>query len=213
MRGHLNALIKLTDALLPKKRQDTSTLGHRIVHILFFEYCSECIVMAQHRAKAVSLRYLAAKAAASLEEVYTHMQSSAQISLTDAIAKGMERFQKQLTCAGVVTGAAMSPTLNSSWSQTDPGRVEHFLIRMIPRPVAHKTIFDGDVVAFESPLSTSVMVRRIAALEGDVMVTSDDPTPDDEEFTIPQVRYRQSVSTSMMLHHIYMCTGSCMGAC
>jgi phage repressor protein C with HTH and peptisase S24 domain len=59
---------------------------------------------------------------------------------------------------------------------------------MIPRPVAHKTIFDGDVVAFESPLSTSVMVRRIAALEGDVMVTSDDPTPDDEEFTIPQVR-------------------------
>eukprot|EP00889_Picochlorum_renovo_P000975 jgi/Picre1/28005/NNA_000966.t1 len=109
--------------------------------------------MAQHRAKAVSLRYLAAKAAASLEEVYTHMQSSAQISLTDAIAKGMERFQEQLTCAGVVTGAAMSPTLNSSWSQTDPGR---------------------------SPLSTSVMVRRIAALEGDVMVTSDDPTPDDE---------------------------------
>jgi len=173
------------------------------------------MVMAQHRAKAVSLRYLAAKAAASLEEVYTHMQSSAQISLTDAIAKGMERFQKQLTCAGVVTGAAMSPTLNSSWSQTDPGHVEHFLIRRIPRPIARKTIFDGDVVAFESPLSTSVMVRRIAALEGDVMVASDDPSPDDEEFAIPQVRNRiiRVASLPVLNMWYYMCTGPCMGAC
>lgn len=133
------------------------------------------------------MRYLAAKIAASVEEVLTQMQNSAHTSFSDALAKGMERFHKQMTSVGVLTGIAMSPTLNSS-GLTEPAAVESFLLRSIPRPKAYRSIFDGDVVAFSSPLSSTkeadhVMVRRVAALEGDEMVSDD---PDCEPFTIPK---------------------------
>jgi len=142
-----------------------------------------------------NLRYLAVKFAASAEEVVAQMQSSAHISFTEALAKGMERFQNRMTTVGVLTGAAMSPTLNPA-GVVEPTSMERFLLRKIPRPVACRTVFDGDVVAFTSPLShpggsagetgaaeKHVMVRRIAALEGDEMVSDD---PEDESFVIPK---------------------------
>jgi inner membrane protease subunit 1 len=137
--------------------------------------------------RALNVRYLAAKVAASVEEVLTQMQNSAHTSFSDALAKGMERFHKQMTSVGVLTGIAMSPTLNSS-GLTEPGAVESFLLRLIPRPKAYRTIFDGDVVALNSPLSGPrdahhVIVRRVAALEGDEMVSDD---PECEPFRIPK---------------------------
>ena len=138
--------------------------------------------------RGVSLRYLAAKFTAGAEEFANQLQSSAHGSITEAMAKAMERFQKQMTSVGVLTGVAMSPTLNSAGLK-EPEAMERFLVRLIPRPVANKTVFDGDVVAFNSPLrgptaTDHVMVRRIAALEGDEMVSDD---PEDEAFSIPKV--------------------------
>lgn len=142
-------------------------------------------------AHRVSLRYLATKLVASAEEVAIQLQSSASSSLSDALTKGMEAFRRQLTAVGVLTGAAMAPTLNAS-ALTQPASVEKFLMRLVPRPMANRTIFEGDVIAFTSPLTgpgstEHVMVRRVAALEGDEM-TSDDPA--EEEFVIPKVRQK-----------------------
>lgn len=143
-----------------------------------------------HRASRYPLRYLTQKLAASLEEVAMQLQSSATSSFTEALAKGMETFQRQLTAVGVITGAAMIPTLNN-FSQS-PSEInsprdepsEKFLMRLIPRPSGNRTIFSGDVIAFHSPLDQQhIMVRRIAALEGHEMVSDD---PDDETFTIPK---------------------------
>jgi len=139
-------------------------------------------------AHRVSLRYLAQKFAASAEEVVVQMQSSATSSFVDALVKGMEAFRRELTAVGVLTGAAMAPTLNSG-ALARPESFEKFLMRLIPRPVAHRTVFEGDVVAFTSPLtgpgsSEHVMVRRVAALEGDEMVSDD--LEIDEAFLIPK---------------------------
>jgi hypothetical protein len=140
--------------------------------------------------RGVSLRYLAAKLAASAEQVGIEMQSSATTGFSEALAKGMEAFRRQLTSVGVVTGISMAPTLNSD-ALTQPDAAEKFLMRLIPRPVAQRSVFDGDVIAFTSPLaspgssSESIMVRRVAALEGEELV-SDEPD-EDETIVIPQV--------------------------
>lgn len=54
---------------------------------------------------------------------------------------------------------------------------EKLVVRLIPRP-SSRTLAVGDVVAFNSPLNehdpNSIMVRRVAALEGHPMLTTDD---------------------------------------
>ena len=88
-----------------------------------------------------------------------------------------------------LTGAAMVPTLGSAPkgdSGTGSAAAINLLLRCIPRP-SMRSVFVGDVVAFTAPeLSHSakpVLVRRIAAVEGEEMV-SDDPA--DEAFTLPE---------------------------
>lgn len=141
-------------------------------------------------AHRVSLRYLVVKLAASAEEVVSQLRGSATTSLPEALVKGVETFQRQLTAVGVITGTAMAPTFNgNSVTQSENSQaVEQFLMRLLPRPAARRTVFDGDVVALTSPLpgspeSCQVMVRRVAALEGDEMV-SDEPEVDGS-FRIP----------------------------
>lgn len=148
-------------------------------------------------AHRVSVRYLAAKLAASAEEVALQMQNSATTGITEALAKGMEAFRRELTGVGLVTGVAMAPTLNAS-ALTQPDAAEKFLMRLIPRPAANRTVFDGDVVAFTSPLvspgaAEQVMVRRVTALEGDELISEEEDTED--SYTIPKVSSRLDASS------------------
>ena len=138
--------------------------------------------------RAWNLRYITQKLAAGAEEVVSQLQTSASATLSEALVKGMETFRGQLTTVMVITGAAMQPTLNGT-SSAHSDAVEQVLVRLIPRPTANKTVYDGDVVAFNSPIagpsaSPVVMVRRVAALPGDEMASED---AEDAEFMIPQV--------------------------
>jgi hypothetical protein len=64
--------------------------------------------------RAISLRYRLAKVSAGFEEFLTQIQSSASTSISEAIVKGFERFHRQMAGVGLITGAAMAPTLNAS---------------------------------------------------------------------------------------------------
>lgn len=59
------------------------------------------------------------------------------------------------------------------------------IVRLIPRP-SSRNVLVGDVVAFQSPLAQPdeqhVMVRRVAAVEGEVMESGKD---EEENFVIP----------------------------
>ncbi|GIL42131.1 hypothetical protein Vafri_197, partial [Volvox africanus] len=84
-----------------------------------------------------------------------------------------------------LTGPAMAPTLNWKGAKDASAR-ERLVVRLLRHPGSHNVLV-GDVVAFHSPLalpddSTHVMVRRVAAVEGDEMVSSSDAEP---PFLIP----------------------------
>ena len=106
------------------------------------------------------------------------------------MSAGVEAYSKQLTSIITLTGAAMLPTLNSRASpdSQDSQAVDALLMRCLPRATA-RSVFTGDVVAFTSPLAqqqqlnNNVLVRRIAATEGDEMVSDD---PQDVSFSLPQ---------------------------
>lgn len=59
-------------------------------------------------------------------------------------------------------------------------------MRCLPRP-SLRAVFTGDVVAFNSPLAgpgaEHLMVRRVAAVEGEELITDD---PVDGSYTIPE---------------------------
>lgn len=145
--------------------------------------------------KAVfSRRYSIAKALAALEEVFSNgiHESASSKGISAAVSQAFENFQqaysRQLTSVIYITGAAMAPTLNATATK-DVNAFEKLVMRTIPRP-SSRTISVGDVVAFQSPLASpgtqpehNVMVRRIAAMEGDEMVS--DSTAD-ESFSIPR---------------------------
>ncbi len=83
----------------------------------------------------------------------------------------------------------MAPTLNSKATKSNSGdsAVDRLLMRCMPR-ASLRSIFSGDVVAFNSPLAPAggqenIMVRRVAAVEGDELITDD---PADASFTIPE---------------------------
>ncbi len=80
----------------------------------------------------------------------------------------------------------MLPTLACKAS-AQQSAVDTLLMRCMPRPNL-RSIFSGDVVAFGSPLApaaddSAIMVRRVAAVEGEDLVTDD---PSDGSFTIPE---------------------------
>lgn len=111
-------------------------------------------------------------------------RSSFSEAVTAAVSKFKEAYNKQMTTTIVLAGAAMAPILNAK-ALTDNTDVEKLVVRHIARPSV-RNVAVGDVVAFNNPLSigesSHVMVRRVAALEGQEMVSD---APEDEAFTIP----------------------------
>lgn len=79
--------------------------------------------------------------------------------------------QGRLTFKRLINGKEMSPTFASQG--------ETLLIRSLPRPNP-RCVYVGDVVILKDPLHPDrELVRRVAALEGEEMESSD---PDDEPF-------------------------------
>ena len=93
--------------------------------------------------------------------------------------------------APTLNARAASPQSSSSppaggSSSSGTSTVDKLLMRCIPRP-SLRAVFAGDVVAFNSPVAgpgaEHLMVRRVAALEGEELVTDD---PADGSYTIPE---------------------------
>ena len=120
---------------------------------------------------------------------------------------GVEAYNKQLTTVITLTGVAMLPTLNNkaaSESQANQA-VDSLLLRYLPRATA-RSVFEGDVVAFNSPLARqeqdNVLVRRIAATEGAEMVSDD---YEDVPFTLPTGIPLLFVAACSLRHHCLDC--------
>lgn len=137
--------------------------------------------------RAVNLRYSFLKARHAVAEVASTVSSN--VTLSAALHTILEAYKSRMTTVMSFAGASMIPTLNPQGG-SEPSAVERLLVRQIARP-STKNIFVGDVVAVQSPLSRSaavqpqeVLVRRVAAVEGDEMVSDD---PDVEAFELPKV--------------------------
>ena len=102
---------------------------------------------------------------------------------------GIEAYNRQLTSMLCLTGASMLPTLNPNAKGQDSAK-DKLLMRLLPRAEQGRTVFVDDVVAFNPPFAAGndgVMVRRVAAMEGEEMVSSD---KEDEAFELPQGRHQ-----------------------
>ncbi len=123
-------------------------------------------------AKTWSLRYMFTRLKLGMDETFAQMQTTTA-TLPIAVQKGVEAYRKELTKVIYLSGASMVPALNAKAS-TDPSAVEKLLIRLFPRP-SFKDLYAGDTVALQSPLSAEqqVLVRRLAAVEGEEMVSDD----------------------------------------
>ncbi|KAG2437689.1 hypothetical protein HYH02_011068 [Chlamydomonas schloesseri] len=102
-----------------------------------------------------------------------------------AYARARAVYELPLTEQLIITGPAMAPTINRHGVK-DPAARERLVIRLLRHP-GPRNVLVGDVVAFHSPLATlddttHVMVRRVAAVEGQEMVSSSDVEP---PFVIP----------------------------
>lgn len=116
--------------------------------------------------------------------------TSASDHIFSAISKFKEAYNQQLTSVMYMAGTAMAPALNKAGLE-DRDALEKLVVRSIPRP-SSRTVLVGDVVAFNSPLTLGtssdsnefIMVRRVAAMEGDEMVASSSgqqPVAEEEE--------------------------------
>lgn len=105
-----------------------------------------------------------------LNETIAQMQTTTA-TLPTAVQKGLEAYSKELTSVIYLSGASMVPALNAK-ATTDASAVEKLLVRLFPRP-SFKDLYVGDTVALQSPLSAEqqVLVRRLAAVEGEEMVS------------------------------------------
>lgn len=111
-----------------------------------------------------------------LRYLYTKLGNSVSSSLKsykDGQISGKEfqnriwknTFHERLTFFKLVKGEEMEPTLASQG--------EIILVRKLPSP-SSRSVFIGDVVLFKDPLDPEQeRVRRVAALEGDQMVSTD----------------------------------------
>ena len=75
----------------------------------------------------------------------------------------------------------MLPTLNRQ-AETSSEALERLLVRWLPR-ASGRSVFVGDVVAVQNTSTEGLFVRRIAAVEGDEMVSD---SPDDTAFVLPE---------------------------
>ena len=83
----------------------------------------------------------------------------------------------------------MAPTLNAP-ATSNEGTVERLLMRLLHAPVLGREetggVFPGDVVAFQSPVVKTarrdILVRRVAATEGQELVTDD---PEEPSYVLP----------------------------
>eukprot|EP00983_Pelagomonas_calceolata_P026134 821086-Pelagomonas_calceolata.AAC.1 len=81
----------------------------------------------------------------------------------------------------------MAPALNKAGLE-DRDALEKLVVRTIPRP-SSRTVLVGDVVAFNSPLTLGtssdtnefIMVRRVAAMEGDEMVAASSSDSEEQQ--------------------------------
>lgn len=124
-----------------------------------------------------------------LEEFFAPKQKASATesllqSMSAAYRRAQEAYGQQLTQTILYTGAAMAPTLNKAF-EADPAAAEKLVVRLLRKPSAGSVLV-GDVVAFYSPLAPAdeqhVMVRRVAAVEGQEMVSSSGET----SFVIPR---------------------------
>ena len=102
----------------------------------------------------------------------------------------------------------MAPTLNTKAKSSGSGdsAVDRLLMRCLPR-ASLRTVFSGDVVAFNSPLASgsgaeNIMVRRVAAVEGEELITDD---PADASYTIPEGALFCSFHTGLFCCIEYLC--------
>lgn len=112
------------------------------------------------------LRYLFTKANASASTSIKSYQAG-QISgkqFLDRLWKDI--FQERMTFFRTMKGEEMEPTFNA--------KGETLLVRKIPSPCP-RSVFVGDVVVLKDPLNPEQeRVRRVAAIEGDKMVSTDE---------------------------------------
>ncbi|KAK9836135.1 hypothetical protein WJX81_004302 [Elliptochloris bilobata] len=92
-----------------------------------------------------------------------------------------------------ITGDAMAPTLNAPAAEGQ-ATVERLLMRLLRAPLLRlqstgwedsRSVYAGDVVAFQSPVSSatrSLLVRRVAAIEGQELVADD---PQNTSYVLP----------------------------
>lgn len=130
----------------------------------------------------LGVRYAAARVESALEAALAAARDGVAAA-EDAQGGLWERFMgelpKPLTSTLRLGGRAMAPTFNRGPPGGDP---EMLVVRKMPRP-SLSTIFSGDVVAFRTADGRGTLVRRVAAVEGDEMVSS---CAEDEPFCIPR---------------------------
>ena len=131
--------------------------------------------------KTWSMRYLFTRLKLGLDETLAQMQTTTA-SLPIAVQKGLEAYRKELTSVIHQPGTSMAPVLNAK-GLTDPSAMEKLLLRIFPGP-SFNSLYTGDIVALQSPLTAErqVLVRRLAAVEGEEMVSDD---PDLESWSLP----------------------------
>eukprot|EP01024_Parvocaulis_polyphysoides_P058763 TRINITY_DN6335_c0_g1_i1.p1 TRINITY_DN6335_c0_g1~~TRINITY_DN6335_c0_g1_i1.p1 ORF type:complete len:221 (-),score=31.97 TRINITY_DN6335_c0_g1_i1:346-1008(-) len=131
-----------------------------------------------------NFRYLGTKLIGAAEEFVAQLAIDKQLNLSNALQRSMEMYTSECTSVILLTGQAMCPTLNSQATRM-PHSIEKLILRKIARPSV-LNIAKNDIVAFYQPFTPPgqemMLVRRIAAMEGQKMV-SDDPTV--QPFTIP----------------------------
>mmetsp|Transcript_15610 Transcript_15610/g.33847 ORF Transcript_15610/g.33847 Transcript_15610/m.33847 type:complete len:252 (+) Transcript_15610:221-976(+) len=151
---------------------------------------------------AVSTRYMLTKLATASEEFFSQLlnprthqalvaakgpqEQAVGGALSHAVLKFKESYNTRLTTTMYIAGTAMCPTLNRK-ALKDKAALEKLVVRLLPRATA-RTVLVGDVVAFNSPLGQTtdeqhIMVRRVAAVEGTVMESSES---EDDAFAIPK---------------------------
>ncbi len=140
---------------------------------------------------AASARRAASAASSSASSASAAQAPGASASSpgADFFSLAMRRLQtsweSKLTLPIYMAGAAMAPALNKA-ALKDRDALEKLVVRCIARPSA-RSVFVGDVVAFTSPLTPSkddvsnVLVRRVAAVDGDELVAPSADGKDDEE--------------------------------
>ena len=124
------------------------------------------------------LRYWAARLRLGFEEAYAQLSDT---TFPTAVQSGLDAYRRQLTGVIAIGGTAMLPTLNRQ-AESSSDALERLLVRWLPR-ASGRSVFVGDVVAVQSSGSEGLFVRRIAAVEGDEMVSE---KPDDKAFILPQ---------------------------